>query len=360
MKQKSPMVYNGISKIPKKFHCQTCDYNTSNRKDFIKHCGTTKHGIKWYIPTKTDCKYFQCKDCDYISGNLEHMKDHFSRFNHSEKSLGRGFFDKSTSIPKVKKQEKKVEKSNENNEKKIICEICGKGYKYQSGYYRHKKTCTPVKKINKNDLTSQNDKLIKLLVESTENNNKLCEKMLQMENNQKIILTNNTINNNQKLNINVFLNEDCKNAMNLSDFVNKIQLTLDDLNYTMNNGFVKGITNIFVKNLEEMEVTSRPIHSVPDNKKTQFYIKDHDTWKCDKKEQKLDNTIDSVSKKQIHQIKQWESTHPEWNKTEEGMEDYMKMVQTIMGGINENERQINRNQIKKELTESVGVEVNEI
>ena len=137
-------------------------------------------------------------------------------------------------------------------------------------------------------INAQNDKLIQLLVESTENNNKLCEKMLQMEAKQKIILTNNTINNNQKLNVNVFLNEDCKNAMNLSEFVNKIQLTLDDLNYTVNNGFVKGITNIFVKNLEEMEVTERPIHSVPDSKNHQFYIKDEDdVWKCDKKEQKL-------------------------------------------------------------------------
>ena len=149
--------------------------------------------------------------------------------------------------------------------------------------------------------------------------------------------------------------------MNLSEFVNKIQLTLDDLDYTVNNGFVKGITNIFVKNLEEMEVTERPIHSVPDSKNHQFYIKDEDdVWKCDKKEQKLDKTIDSVSKKQINHIKEWESSHPKWNQSDEGMEEYMKMVQTIMGGCNENERQNNRNQIKKELTGSVGVEVEEI
>ncbi len=180
--------------------------------------------------------------------------------------------------------------------------------------------------------------------------------MLQMEKKNNINLINNTINNNQKLNINVFLNEECKNAMNLSDFVNHIQLTLDDLDYTKNNGFVKGITNIFVKNLEELEVTKRPIHSVADSKTPQFYIKDENKWECDNKEHKLNETIDSVSKKQINQIKEWESTHPAWNQSDQGIEDYMKMVQTIMGGSNENERIQNRNQIKKELTETINVD----
>lgn len=348
MSKNPQMVYNGISKIPKKFHCQYCDYYTSNRKDFLKHCGTNKHGIKWYMPTNSKKKYFSCEDCDYISGNVDDIKSHFLAFSHSQKSLGEGIFD----ITSTRMKEKKTEK-------KYVCEICRRSYKFQSGYYRHKKNVHSIEVDEaKSNINEQNDKLIKLLVETTENNSKLCEKMLQMEANQKIILTNNTINNNQKLNINVFLNEDCKNAMNLTDFMNTIQLTLDDLNYTVNNGFVKGITNIFVKNLEEMEVTERPIHSVPDSKKPQFYIKDEDdVWKCDKKEQKLDKTIDSVSRKQINHIKEWESTHPEWNQSDQGMEEYMTMVQTIMGGTNENERQINRNQIKREIIESVVVEV---
>ena len=82
------MLTKNPQKIPKKsalkFTCKICDYFTSNKKDFIKHCGTTKHGIKWYIPTNTNNKYLECKNCDYISGNLEQMNNHFSKVSVSE------------------------------------------------------------------------------------------------------------------------------------------------------------------------------------------------------------------------------------------------------------------------------------
>ena len=111
----------------------------------------------------------------------------------------------------------------------------------------------------------------------------------------------------EKLNINLFLNNECKNAMPLQDFVDKIQLTLEDLIYSQQHGYIKGITNIFVKNLEDLEPTERPIHSVQDKKKQQFYVKDGNGWECDKKENKIDQSIDSVTKKQINKIKEWDT-----------------------------------------------------
>ena len=131
------------------------------------------------------------------------------------------------------------------------------------------------------------------------------------KNNQDIlerIETNNTPQNvtvNQQFNVNIFLNEECKNAMNIGDFIDQIQLTLEDLAYSQQHGFIKGITNIFVKNLEDLEPTERPIHSVEDKTKRQFYVKDECGWECDKEEAKIDQTIDSVTKKQINKIKEW-------------------------------------------------------
>ena len=109
------------------------------------------------------------------------------------------------------------------------------------------------------------------------------------------------------------------------------------------------------KNLEDLEPTERPIHSVEDKKKRQFYVKDETGWECDKKEEKIDQTIDSVTKKQINKIKEWESSRPDWNDSEQGIEDYMKMIQTIMGGSTQYEREQNRKLIKKELTENVDI-----
>jgi len=202
-----------------------------------------------------------------------------------------------------------------------------------------------------------NPELIKLLIESTENNSKLCEKLVKLEDKQKILQTtiNQTINNNQKLNINLFLNNECKNAMNIGDFIDKIQLTLEDLIYSQQHGYIKGITKIFVKNLEDLEPTERPIHSIEDKQTRQFYVKDERGWECDKKEAKIDQTIDSVTKKQINKIKEWESTRPDWNTSDKGIEDYMKMIQTIMGGSTQHEIEQNRKLIKKELTEKVDI-----
>ena len=133
--------------------------------------------------------------------------------------------------------------------------------------------------------------------------------------------------------------------MNIGEFVDKIQLTLEDLIYSQQHGYIKGITNIFVKNLEDLEPTERPIHSIEDKKKRQFYVKD----------EKINQSIDSVTKKQINKIKEWESTRPDWNTTEQGIEDYMQMIQTIMGGSTQIEREKNIKLIKKELTENVDI-----
>nr|QFG75043.1 MAG: hypothetical protein [Megaviridae environmental sample] len=313
--------------IKKKYSCEACQYTTCSKKDFIKHISTKKHTKKWQTRVSNNKLYYDCNNCDYITCNLDDLNTHFNEQNHTNISICPKL---SASTPTFMKEQN-------------ICDICGKQYKYTSGYYRHRKTCSVKKE----------EKLVKLLLDKTNENNNLCKKIMQLENNQTII--NNTIINNKQFNINLFLNKECKNAMNLTDFINKIQLSLEDLIYTKDNGYIKGITNIFVKHLEDLKLTERPIHSISDKKSQQFYVKNNEGWECDKKDTKIDETIDSVAKKQINKIKVWQDNNPNWNNTDKGISDYMKIVKTLMGGNNDEEIMKNKHLIKKELTENVGL-----
>ena len=149
-----------------------------------------------------------------------------------------------------------------------------------------------------------------VIKQSSENNNELIQevKKLKERNNQSLIQNTQNIqnqniqNNTQNISINVFLNEHCKNAMNLTDFVENIKVSLEDLEYTNQHGYAKGISNIFTKNLTDMAVTERPIHC-SDKKRLQFYIKESDEWKKDEKHENIDITIDEISRKQFFHIK---------------------------------------------------------
>ena len=160
--------------------------------------------------------------------------------------------------------------------------------------------------------------------------------------------TGNTTNN---MTINLFLNNYCKDAMNMTDFVGKLQLTMEDLLYTKDNGYVKGISNIIVKNLQDLKPTERPIHC-SDKKRLHFYVKDENKWEKDETN-KINESISAIRNKQIKQIKEWEKEHPNWNTNDEETELYAKMVQEVMGyGCGSK----NKEDIKKEISESVDVQ----
>ena len=116
-------------------------------------------------------------------------------------------------------------------------------------------------------------------------------------------------NNNNTISVNVFLNETCKDAMNLKDFVENLQVSIDDLLYTQEHGYVKGIENIFTKKLQVMNPTERPIHC-SDSKRLQFYVKDDDTWQKDDQHKKIDDTIHKIKIKQI-KVGEWK-IHPNY------------------------------------------------
>ena len=125
----------------------------------------------------------------------------------------------------------------------------------------------------------------------------------------------------------MFLNEKCKNAMNIEDFVEKIKLTLEDLQFTKENGYAKGISNIFIKNLNDMDITERPIHC-SDQKRLQFYVKNDNEWSKDKNNEKIDNTIEKVSLKQLKSLRDWVKENPNYMESEAKMNEYFTLVRS--------------------------------
>lgn len=246
---------------------------------------------------------------------------------------------------------------------KYQCQYCEQKYKTNSGLWKHIQRCVHNFKSNmiidiiKNDnnvqefLIEQNKILIEQLSQQNkqlfEQNTKLLE-MAQTSN--SVIGTMNNINN--KFNINVFLNETCKDAINLTDFVNQITLSLEDLEETSKVGYAEGISNVFIRNLKEIDYKERPIHC-NDYKREVLYIKDDNQWIKDDKE-KLTNAIKFVANKNINQIYKWQKANPEYKNPNSKQNDkYMKMLCEVMSGSTKEEQQNNYNKIIKNISKEV-------
>jgi hypothetical protein len=249
---------------------------------------------------------------------------------------------------------------------------CGKVYKHRQSLFNHSKKCPTKDKTQilldmikkdenvKDYLMEQNKQLISQLSEQNktlmEQNTKLFE-IAQTSN--KVGTVNNTINSNNKFSINVFLNETCKDALNLTDFVNQINLSVSDLEETGKLGYAEGISQVFIKNLNGIDYTKRPIHC-SDSKREILYIKDDDQWvkETDSKD-KLTNAIKIVANKNIKQIPKWQKANPKYNDPQSKQNDkYMKMLCEVMSGSSKEEQQRNYNKIIKNITKEVVIDKN--
>jgi len=155
---------------------------------------------------------------------------------------------------------------------------------------------------------------------------------------------------NQNLSINLFLNDKCKDAMTLTDFVENLHLSLKDLDFTNAQGYVEGISKIFIRNLNNMDVTERPIHC-SDQKRLQFYVKKENKWEKDAEHEEIDKSIAKVSKKQILILTDWCKANPGYEDNPEKSEEYFKLVGRTMGPNDEKRLR----QIKKILAENVKI-----
>ena len=269
-----------------------------------------------------------------------------------------GDWDRHVLRPKHQKEEKRY-KMIQNNPKKtsknindFVCE-CGKEYKHHSGLWRHRKQCDGNKESEKENDATDKDLILMLIKENSELKNMVLDVC------QKIQPLNNTINshnvnsNNKTFNLNVFLNEQCKDAMNITDFIDSLKLQLSDLEKVGEIGYVNGISNIIVKNLNSLEETQRPIHCT-DTKREVMYIKDENKWEKDEEKKKIRKVIKRVASKNQRLLLKFQEAHPDCNKASSMFSDqYNKIIVESMGGSGDNdlekEDKIIRN-IAKEVT----------
>ena len=294
---------------------------------------------------------FVCNCCDYTTSRKSQYDRHLLTLKHKKKTF-------------VNQEDKKVPHVD------FICK-CGIKYTSRQGLWKHLKIC----KINKSSESSDSiigayeddsDKselkvLTELVKDVIKHNQELTNKIIdicqvgQTQNNT--ISHSNVHSNNKTFNLQFFLNETCKDAMNISDFVSSIKLNLEDLENTGRKGYVEGISNIFLKNLNNIEDHMRPIHC-SDQKREILYIKDNDKWEkeCEDKPI-LTKAIKNIANQNIKQIQNWRDKNPDCTASDSRKNDlYLKIVSNSMNGLTEEEGKKNINKIISNVAKEVVID----
>jgi hypothetical protein len=297
------------AKNAQKYHCEYCDFFCSKQSDWSRHIMRAKH-------------IFNEKSAKMIKNDT-------------------GF------TPKTPQDE-------------YSCE-CGRIYKYNSGLWRHKKICSQTTQDSSSGVPQITPELIFELIKQ----NKDLQQTLIDQNKtiielaQKAGTYNNYVSNsnNNTFNLQVFLNETCKDAINLTDFVNQLQVSISDLEETGTIGYAEGISRVFLNNLKDIDYTLRPIHC-SDSKRETLYIKDDNQWtKDDEQKTHLTKAIKQVANKNIKQIHEWQKLHPEYSDPDSKQNDkYMKIVLNSMSGSTKEESDKNYEKIARNITKEVVIE----
>ena len=306
---------------------------------------------------------FHCEKCNFICSKKSNYNKHLTTAKHK----------------KIINDNKKMPKSAE----PLICGHCNKEFKYASGLSRHKQKCIskqesidePSQEISEKqpiipdmnvfiDLLKQNQEFKELMMEQskqiqeTQQENQELQKQLieAVKVGQHIENQTNINNNNQRFNLNFFLNEQCKDAINMSDFLENMELDLEDLTETGRLGYVGGISRILVNKLQELDVYKRPMHCT-DMKRETLYIKENDEWeKQANSKEKMTKIIGQVANKNCRNLPKWAQENPGYEvfDSPENME-YMNMTQAILGGFSEEENRQYRDKIVRNVVKEIMV-----
>jgi hypothetical protein len=296
---------------------------------------------------KKSQKYF-CEKCNYTTSYNYQYDKHLLTHKHKNNEKSTIFQHLSTN-------------KNIKSDTTYNCE-CGKKYKERTGLWRHKKKCSLTNAENTNDnLQITDEHLIKLLInqckELRNENKELIEIIKQNSNN--IVYFNNNNSNNKTFNLNLFLNETCKNAMNLTEFVDSLKIQLSDLENVGKLGYVEGISNIIIKNLKELDVTQRPVHCT-DKKREILYIKNENKWEKDDEQKKnLRNAIKKIASKNQRVLPQFKEKYPDCNTSVSMFSDqYNKIIIETMGGFGDNDLE-KENKIIRKIVKEVIIDKND-
>ena len=310
--------------------------------------------------TPKNAEKYYCKNCDFRCSKKSDWSRHLTTAKHKKLTNLTNF------TPKIAAPNMHT------------CEVCSKQYKSRMGLWGHKKKCisqpkpeltADTKQTNKSmlshandnnammELLKQNQEFKELLIEQQQENQELQKQLIEaVKVGQHIENQTNINNNNQKFNLNFFLNEQCKDAINMSDFLENMELDLEDLTETGRLGYVGGISRILVNKLQELDVYKRPMHCT-DVKRETLYIKENNEWeKQANSKEKMSKIIGQVANKNCRNIHQWTKQHPGYEvfDSPENME-YMNMTQAILGGFSEEENRHYRDKIVRNVVKEIVV-----
>ena len=270
---------------------------------------------------------FICEYCDYITSRKSSYDKHILTAKH-EKSI--------LSINLASQSCKKLQD--------LSCPSCSKQYKEPSGLWRHKKKC-----IGDQNSNSDTKQLTDLVMKVVEQNKELTNQIVELSKTS----ANNSININKvksinKFNLNVFLNETCKDAINISDFVSSLVVSINDLEETARLGYAEGISKIFLNGLTQLDVHNRPVHC-SDFKREILYIKENNEWTKDTEQKTvLTKAIKCIANKNLKQISEWQKQNPLYNDPDSKQNDkYQKILFNCMSGSTKEEADNNYDKIIK-------------
>jgi hypothetical protein len=313
-KKKMNMVM--INDNTNKYICYKCNYSTNIKKDYTRHCDTLKH----------------------------------KKLNVEEENIQMIFQD-------------------------IYTCSCGKKYSYKSGLYRHKKECNPQPKPSSSNTelvvvehpVVTNEVILTLVKQNQEFKELICESQKKYEElyKQNMVLTNKFADMakegkyvmNQQFNLNVFLNEKCKNALNINEFINSINVSLKDLETTGRVGYVEGISRIILTRLKELDIFKRPIHCC-DLKREVLYIKNNDKWEKESESKPLmEQTVRAVALKNIKKIGDWIEENPDSVQSDSRKNNtYHGIVTNSMSGDTQESQDENLNKVIKNIVRGVVID----
>jgi len=291
-----------------KFYCEICDYHTSRKCNYDEHLLTSKHKSAMFSNEK----------------------------------------------PAI-------------SSAKFMCPNCCKLYKDNSGLWRHKKKCLVEDIDNIVQPTyiqtptydqPNKDNLIEYLIKENAEFKTLIMELVKKDNSNLTNINSHNVNSNNKtFNLQFFLNEQCKDALNIGEFVDSIKVQLSDLETVGHIGYVEGVSKILIKNLNELDVVKRPIHC-SDLKREVLYIKDDDKWSKENEDKLvLKKAIKQVANKNIRQITEWANLNPDCKQSDSKKNDqYLKIVMNSMSGGSNEEQNHNIDKIIKNITKSVIIE----
>jgi len=277
---------------------------------------TVKDQIEEKTQTKND--KFYCTICEYGTCNKKDYNKHLATVKHVQKTKSTKVNNKSPKIPTP-----------------FICD-CGRQYKERTGLWKHKKKCEENNDTENND--ALNKELIMMLIkENSDLKNMVLDVCQKIQPTNNTMINSNNNSHNKTFNLQFFLNEECKDAMNMSEFINSIELKLSDLENFGKVGYVEGMSNIIIKKLNNTDMYKRPVHC-SDAKRETLYVKEENKWEKEGPENsKMVKAVYSMNKKNYQMLNVWKEAHPNCldGQTKQ-CDDYMKIMCKVMDGDKEN------------------------